>query len=300
MQAKLEQYKIFKAVADTGNISATAKSLYISQSAVSQSVKLLEDSLGVRLFSRSKRGVTLTKDGLTMYEYVAAALSLLESGEAKLSESKNLISGELVIGASNTLTEGYLLPYLGQYHKLYPGVKVKILNGTSKRVMTYLDTGVVDIGFATTNEKPENYESYLCFRTHTAFVASPDYQIDFDKKYSLEEISRMPLILLEKEAGSRRFLEDRFLEEGLRLSPEIELASYELLISLASIGLGVAGITKELSESALKNKIVRELQVKADFPARAVSMLTLKEAAPSMAASKFMELLMTSSKVSGI
>lgn len=300
MQAKLEQYKIFKAVADTGNISATAKSLYISQSAVSQSVKLLEDSLGVRLFSRSKRGVTLTKDGATMYEYVAAALSLLESGEAKLSESKNLISGELVIGASNTLTEGYLLPYLGQYHKLYPGVKVKILNGTSKRVMTYLDTGVVDIGFATTNEKPENYESYLCFRTHTAFVASPDYPIDFDKKYSLEEISRMPLILLEKEAGSRRFLEDRFLEEGLRLSPEIELASYELLISLASIGLGIAGITRELSESALKNKIVRELQVKADFPARAVSMLTLKEAAPSMAASKFMELLMTSSKVAGI
>ena len=291
MQAKLEQYKIFKAVADSGNISSTAKSLYISQSAVSQSVKSLEDSLGVRLFSRSKRGVSLTKDGTTLYEYVSAALSLLESGEARLSESKNLISGELVIGASNTLTEGYLLPYLAQYHKQYPGVRVKILNGTSKRVMTYLDTGVVDIGFATTSEKPENYESYLCFRTHTAFVASPDYPIDFDKEYSLEEISLLPLILLEKEAGSRRFLEDRFLEEGLRLSPEIELASYELLISLASIGLGIAGITRELSEAALANGTVREIKLSADFPTRAVSMLTLKEAAPSMAASKFMELL---------
>lgn len=296
MQAKLEQYKIFKAVADNGNISATAKSLYISQSAVSQSVKLLEDSLGVRLFSRSKKGVSLTKDGATMYEYVAAALSLIESGESKLSESKELLSGELVIGASNTLTEGYLLAYLKEYHRLYPGVRVKILNGTSKRVMTYLDTGVVDIGFATTNEKPESYDSYLCFRTHTAFVASPDYPIDFDREYSLEEIATMPLILLEKEAGSRRFLEDQFLKERLRLAPEIELASYELLISLATIGLGVAGITKELSRSAIDSGVVRELKLACDFPARAVSMLTLKEAAPSMAASKFMDLIKSPAK----
>lgn len=291
MQAKLEHYRIFKAVADNGNISTTAKSLYISQSAVSQSVKILEDSLGVRLFTRSKRGVSLTKDGETMYEFISAALSLIDSGEKKLSESKQLKSGELVIGASNTLTDGYLLPYLKEYHRLYPGVKVKILNGTSKRVMTYLDTGVIDIGFATTNEKPDSYESYLCFRTHTAFVASPDYPIDFDREYSLTELSEMPLILLEKEAGSRRFLEDRFLMDGLRLTPEIELASYELLISLATIGLGVAVITRELSTNALKTGIVKELRLSCDFPTRAVSMLSLKETAPSMAASKFMELI---------
>lgn len=291
MQGKLDHYKIFKAVADNGNISATAKSLYISQSAVSQSIKVLEDSLGVRLFSRSKNGVFLTKDGQTIYEYVSAALSLIDSGEKKLGESKQLKSGELVIGASNTLTDGYLLPYLKEYHRLYPGVKVRILNGTSKRVMTYLDTGVIDIGFATTNEKPDSYESYLCFRTHTAFVAAPFYDIDFDKQYSLEEISQMPLILLEKEAGSRRFLEDRFLKDGLRLTPEIELASYELLISLAQIGLGIAVITRELSSQALHNGSVRELSISCDFPARAVSMLTTKEAAPSMAASKFMDLI---------
>lgn len=291
MQAKLEQYKIFKAVADSGNISATAKQLYISQSAISQSIKILEDSLGVRLFSRSTKGVTLTKDGLTLYEYVSAALSLIESGEAKLNETKELTSGELVIGSSNTLTDGYLLPYLSKYHQLYPGVKVRILNGTSKRVMGYLDTGVVDVAFATTNEKPEGYESYLCFRTHTAFVASPDYPIDMNKVYTLSEIAQMPLILLEKEAGSRRFLENCFLKEGLRLEPEIELASYELLISLAKIGLGVAGITKELSQEAIAEGTVKVLNVKNDLPTRAVSMLTLKGTEPSMAASKFMELI---------
>lgn len=291
MQGKLEHYKVFKAVADAGNISEAAKKMFISQSAVSQSVKLLEESLGVHLFSRSKRGVTLTKDGITLYDYVSAALSLLESGESKLEESKNLVHGEIVIGASNTLTDGYLIPYLQKYHRLYPGVKVRILNGTSKRVMEYLDSSVVDIAFVTTNEKPEGYNSHLCFRTHTAFVAANDYPIDFNRSYSLKEISKLPLILLEKEAGSRRFLEDIFLHEGLRLEPEIELASYELLISLAHIGLGIAGITEELSKDALKSGQVRKLEVNQNIPTRAVSMLTSKATKPSPAAGAFIELI---------
>ena len=232
MQAKLDQYRIFKAVADSGNISSTAKALYLSQSAISQSIKLLEDSLGVRLFSRTSRGVMLTSDGKTLYEYVSQSLALLEAGEARINESKELIKGELTIGASNTLTETYLLKYLNKYHQLYPGIKVRIMNGTSKRVMSYLRNGTVDLAFATTNEKDDTFESYMCFKTHTAFVASADYPLDFNKTYSLAEIASLPLILLEKEAGSRRFLEDFFLKRGIRLEPEIELASYELLISL--------------------------------------------------------------------
>lgn len=291
MQAKLEQYKIFKKVADTGSISEAAKESYISQSAVSQSIKTLEDSLGVKLLSRSKRGVTLTKDGATMYEYVSAGLGMIETGEARLGESKKLTHGELVIGASNTLTENYLLPYLQEYHKRYPGVSVRILNGTSKKVMDYLNNAVVDIAFATTNEKPLDFESFLCFHTHTAFVAAPDYPVDFERVYTLSEVSKMPLILLEREAGSRRFLEDCFLKEGLRLEPEIELASYELLISLSQIGLGVAAITEELSAGDIASGKVRKLSVDATFPSRAVSMLTTKSTEPSMAARKFMDLI---------
>lgn len=291
MKAKLEHYKIFKAVADNGNISTTAKELYLSQSAISQSVRTLEDSLGVKLFSRTPRGVQLTNDGHTLYEYVSGALSLLEAGEVRLNESRELVRGELTIGASNTLTECYLLKYLKQYHRIYPGVKVRILNGTSKRVMSFLNNGTVDIAFATTNERDKRFESYMCFKTHTAFVAASDYPIDFSKTYSLKEISAMPLILLEKEAGSRRFLEDCFLKKGLRLEPEIELASYELLISLAGIGLGIAGITEEFSRDALDKGIVKRLNLSTSLPERAVSMLSPKSGEVSMAARKFMDLI---------
>lgn len=291
MKAKIEHYKIFKAVADNGNISSTAKELYLSQSAISQSVKTLEDSLGVKLFSRTPRGVQLTNDGHTLYEYVSGALSLLETGEVRLNESRELVRGELTIGASNTLTECYLLKYLKQYHRIYPGVKVRILNGTSKRVMSFLNNGTVDIAFATTNERDKRFESYMCFKTHTAFVAAADYPIDFLKTYSLKDISALPLILLEKEAGSRRFLEDCFLKKGLRLEPEIELASYELLISLAGIGLGIAGITEEFSGDALDKGIVKRLNLSTSLPERAVSMLSPKSGEVSMAARKFMDLI---------
>ena len=291
MQAHLEQYKVFKAVADSGNISATAKSLYLSQSAVSQSIKTLESSLGVRLFSRSRRGVTLTNDGRTLYEYVSGALALLEAGENRLNESRELTRGELTIGASNTLTESYLLRYLQEYHRSYPGVRVRILNGTSRRVMNYLHGGTRDLAFVTTDEPVEGFDNRLCLKTHTSFVAAADYPVDFDRAYTLAEISAMPLILLEREAGSRRFLENCFLKEGLRLEPEIELASYELLISLAGIGLGVAGVTEEFSQDALDRGIVRKIKLTEPLPERAVSMLTLKNTGTSMAARKFMELI---------
>ena len=118
MAAKLEQYRIFKEVADTGNISGTAKKLYISQSAVSQSVKLLEEELGVRLFSRTSRGVSLTAEGRLLYDYAAKALALLEAGEERLAQTRELLTGELAIGANDTLTKYYLLPFLQAIKKL--------------------------------------------------------------------------------------------------------------------------------------------------------------------------------------
>lgn len=90
MSVKLELYKVFKEVAEAGNITAAASALFISQSAVSQSIKQLEAELQTRLFARNSRGVTLTPDGKMLYEYVRSAIGLLETGEEKLSQSRHL------------------------------------------------------------------------------------------------------------------------------------------------------------------------------------------------------------------
>ena len=84
MTAKLELYRVFKTVAEAGNISAAAQSLYISQSAISQSIKQLENQLGVRLFLRTPRGVNLTEEGRMLYQYVNRAITTIENGEERL------------------------------------------------------------------------------------------------------------------------------------------------------------------------------------------------------------------------
>ena len=225
MSVKLELYRVFKEVAEVGNITAAAQALYISQSAVSQSIKQLEHDLQTRLFARNSRGVTLTAEGQMLYEYVRSAMGLLETGEEKLSQTRELQMGKLIIGASDTVTSQFLLPYLDSFHKQHPAIHIQIVSGRSHKVLGLLRSGKVDIAFASTPTDTSSLDIHPCFSTHSIFVAGAEYPCDFDHVYSLEEIAAFPLILLERKASSRLFLERYFLQNGLRLNPEIELGA---------------------------------------------------------------------------
>lgn len=291
MAVKLELYRVFKEVAETGNISRAAKNLYLTQSAVSQSVKQLETALQARLFSRSPRGVTLTGEGKMLYEHVRSALGLLATGEDKLSQAQQLQIGSLVIGASETVTSWFLTPFLESFHKTYPGVRLKIVSGRSQKVLSMLKSGAVDIAFASSPSDTVSLHHFPCFRTHSVFVAGREYPCDFDHVYSLAEIAAFPLILLERKASSRLYLEDYFLQGGQTLTPEIELSSRSLLVLLSQIGLGVAGVTQEFVQSALEQGGIRQLKTDFTIPPRSVDMCTLKDVAPSAAATRFMEMV---------
>ena len=290
MAVKLELYRVFKEVAETGNISQAAKNLYISQSAVSQSVKQLETALQARLFARSPRGVALTGEGRMLYQYVRSALGLLATGEDKLSQAQQLLLGTLTIGASDTVTGFFLTKYLESFHRLHPGIRLKIVSGRSAKVLGMLRSGAVDIAFAS-SPSDSALENWPCFATHSVFVAGQDYDCDFDHVYTRQEIAEFPLILLERKASSRVFLEQDFLRSGITLNPEIELSSRQLLVSLARIGLGVAGVTLEFVRDALDAGDIRLLKTDFTIPARSVDMCTLRDVTPTAAASAFMEMV---------
>ena len=290
MAVRLELYRVFLEVAKQGNISAAAQNLFISQSAVSQSVKQLEEQLQVRLFSRSTRGVSLTSEGKLLLEYVSHALGLLQSGEEKIAASRQLLTGELIIGASDTVTKTYLLSRLEAFHKDYPDIRIRILNGTTSMVLDYLHAGQVDIAFASEAPDETVYSVRHCVDTHTIFVAAPDY-LEFDKVYTMEEIAALPLILLERKASSRVYVERYFQEHGVQIHPEIELGSHNLLISLARIGLGVACVTEELSLSGLSRGVIVPLKTDFEIPPRAVTMCTLQGVTPTSAANRFMDFI---------
>ena len=261
---KLELYRVFREVAEAGNISLAAENLYLSQSAVSQSVKQLEQQLGTRLFLRSPRGVTLTEDGRLLFEYVRSAMGLLETGEDKLQQSRTLQAGTLVIGASDTVTSQFLLPHLDTFHRRYPNIHIRIISGRSYKVLGLLRAGRVDIAFASAPGDADDLEHIPCFETHSCFVAA-----------------------LEKKASSRTYLEKYFLQSGVRLTPEIELGARSLLVDLAKIGFGVAGVTREFVQGELAAGEIRELSTAFSIPPRTVDLCMLRNVSPSAATERF-------------
>ena len=291
MSVKLELYRVFKEVAEAGNITAAAQTLFISQSAVSQSIKQLEAELQTRLFARNSRGVTLTADGRMLYEYVRSAMGLLETGEEKLSQSRDLQMGHLTIGASDTVTSQFLLPYLDRFHRQYPAIHIQIISGRSHKVLGLLQSGKVDIAFASTPQEGASLETFPCLATHSIFVAGAEYPCDFDHVYSLEEIARFPLILLERKASSRLYLEKYFLQNGLHLNPEIELGARSLLVDLAAIGFGVAGVTEEFVRRELENGRLRKLRTSFDIPPRSVDLYVLRDVPLTSAAQRFSDFI---------
>ena len=144
MDINYELYKVFYYVAISLSFSDASKQLFISQSAVSQSVKVLEKKLGITLFIRSTKRVQLTPEGETLLRHIEPAMNLIKRGEAQIMEASNLGGGQLRIGASDTICRYYLVPFLNKFHKTYPNVHIKVTNQTSTKCVDLLEMGQVD------------------------------------------------------------------------------------------------------------------------------------------------------------
>ena len=230
-----------------------------------------------------------------LYQYIRSALGLIATGEDKLSQAQQLLVGSLTIGASDTVTSFFLTPYLDAFHRLHPNIRLKIISGRSAKVLSLLKSGAVDIAFAS-SPTDSAISHWPCFTTHTAFVAGSSYPCDFDHVYTRAEIANFPLILLERKASSRLFLEQEFLKNGLSLVPEIELSSRSLLESLARIGLGVAGVTLEFVEESLQRGEIRQLKTDFEIPERSVDLCVLRDVHPTAATTAFMNMVLEDKK----
>ena len=243
MDINHELYKVFYHVAKTLSFSEASKELFISQSAVSQSIKVLEKRLGQKLFIRSTKKVRLTKEGEILFSHVEPAINLISLGETRILEAKSLNGGQLSIGASDTVCRYYLKPFLKEFHGRYPNVHIKVVNGTSLKCVEYLKNGIADLIVVNTPNSALGQVGKIVpvkeFRD--IFVAN---RRAFPKLISgiqsVSELQKYPMMMLDKASTTSEFLHKLFLERHLELIPSIELASNDLLIDLARIGLGIA------------------------------------------------------------
>lgn len=237
-----ELYKIFHAVAKHGSFSAAAAELFVSQSAVSQSIKSLEEKLGQPLFIRTTKSISLTKAGETLFSHVDPALKLISQGQKRITEENTLEGGILHIGASDTICRYFLLPYLHQFHRTYPKVSIKVTNQTSLKCVDLLADGAVDCIITNTPNSrlmPEFITRQIGIFQDT-FIAGMGYKDLMHKELSLSDLQEYPILMLDRQSTTSEFLHALFLEKHLELAPEIELGSNDLLIELAKINLGIA------------------------------------------------------------
>lgn len=288
---KLELYRVFKEVAEEQSISSAAKGLYISQSAVSQSIKQLEQQLGVRLFVRGTRGVALTSEGRTLYEYVHNAISLIENGEEKIAQTKALELGELAIGAPDAIAAGFLPEYLGRFRARYPHVRLRVRGGASPQVVELLRAGKVDLAFVSLPMDHDSLTVRECCRVQDVFVAAPQYPLDFDRTYTPAQLADHPLILPERESNTRTQLDRYLLQNGVQVTPELELGSHDLLLRMAKAGLGLSVVIREFAREPLGSGALREIQVDPPLPRRGVGLCTLRGVTPSAACQRFLDMM---------
>lgn len=291
MNISYDLYKVFYYTAKELSFSSAAHKLYISQSAVSQSIRLLEEKLGCRLFIRSTKQVRLSQEGELLYQHVEKAFNYLDSGVRSVQEIQGLKQGEIRLGSSDTICQHYLLPYLQKFKKEYPQIKIKITNRTSPICEDLLRKGLVDLIIINLKDEYEDLEVKKLKTIHDVFIAGPSFSHLQNQRLGFEDLLHYPLLLLEKNTTTRNYLDALLLSRGIKVQPEIETGSVDLQIMLAKIGLGLAFVSQEYIQEPLEKKEIFIVPLKEEIPARSLGLAVNNKLPLPLAVGKFIELL---------
>lgn len=288
----LEYYKVFYTAARHGSLTVAARELSISQPAVSQTIRLLEEELGAKLFTRVSRGIRLTPEGELLYPYAEQAVKSLEQGEQKLREMLNLDLGEVRIGASDMTLRFYLLPYLETFHERFPSIKVNVTNAPTPATLDLLTEGKIDFGVVSTPfESGENIQVMPVKEIEDVFVAGRRFIAYKNRMLDLQELEHMPIISLEQRTSTRSYM-DRFLSEnGVILQPEFELATSDMIVQFALRNLGVGSVMKEFAREDLDNGKLFELRFNKIIPKRRFCVVTDQKRKLSPAAERVLAII---------
>ncbi len=289
---KIDSYKIFESVARNESISKASEELFISQPAVSQSIKKLEEAIGGELFNRTKFGVRLTSEGKTFYEYIKKGLDYIENGERTFSSLKNLEVGTIRIGASATLTKHILMPYLKAFHKIYPNINIEIVNHLSNTLVTMLKNGLLDLLILNLPmQDSTDLEIHTFTQVQDIFCASPEY-LDTSKTYTLNELKNYKLITQKRPSNTRTFFDIFLKENNLKLTPSIEAVSFNVVCDLTKIGFGYSYSAKEFIQEEVSKGVLKEIKTNVLPKKRDIGLVLYKNTNISFASQKLINIIL--------
>ena len=278
MSVSYEYYKIFYYVGKYKSFSKAAKALNNSQPNITRTMNNLETELGCRLFIRSNKGISLTSEGEKLFLRVQAAHEQLQMGEAEIDSSKNLHNGRISIGFSIGIAEILLhdkiLPVLHDYHLLYPGTHIQIVNNSTPSLVSEVSEGLIDMAVVTafSNSNLNLHETVLN-SFQDILIAGPSFAHLKDKVLALAELVHYPIINLWQGTETFEFYNQFFNIHGLPFEPEVETATTDQVLSFVANDMGIGFISPEFAKVSLEKNEIFQLNLAESIPMRNISLI---------------------------
>ena len=249
----LNSLKIFLVVATSNSFLEASNKLYISQPAISKSINKLEEDLGVSLFYRANKGVTLTSDGEILLKYVNDSRKLLLACERMLSSNNSLDSGSIVIGAQSHIVRNYLLEKINNFRKLFPNVMFRIVDLSTLELIEGLEKHELDfvVDASPINTPYNNLRIQPIYKLDTCFIKSKENNKIYNKITDLED----ECIIMPISRSSLRKNLFKSLENIIDIKPQLEYGTEELIIESVKRNMGVGYVVKGETLKIDKNKL---------------------------------------------
>ena len=272
----LNLYKIFYDVAKCGSISKASNILYISQPAISKSIKKLEEELNVQLFHRGLNGVELTDKGKRLLYFVEKSFNNLLIAERDMIETENLEKGKLSIGMPSNIGSFFLFDKIIDFHKKYPNIEITIITGSTTKLLKLLDSYSVDFIIDTSpiTVNDNNIIIKGLKEVNYCFVAHKDTKIfDYTKITSIKDLEKYPLILPIPGTANRNDLEQLLKTNNINIDNVINIHTSEMIISAIKRDLGIGYVIYDLVEKEIQNNELVTLNIKEQLPTVMINLL---------------------------
>lgn len=265
--------KVFASVAKNQSFTKAANELYISQPAITKHIKLLEDTLGVRLFDRKGNTVLLTPAGTILLRYAHEIFTIYQNIHYELGTLNDQPAGEFRLGASTTIAQYLLSPILASFYEKFPHIKLSLLNGNTEMVENAVLAKEISLGIGE-GKRHHSSLKYVDFTSdELVLVTHATSRFANLSSIDLAELMALPLVLRERGSGSLEVIESALRDRQIKLSAlpvVMHLGSTESIKSFLENSnsvafLSVRAVQKEMQRGDLKRININKFQILRKF-----------------------------------
>ena len=258
-------YKVFYDVCKYGSFSKTAEFTYTTQSAISKSIKKLEDDLETQLFYRNSSGIELTDKGRELYKYVEEAFNNLLAAERNLVETENLERGTLKIGLPSHIASFFFFDKIIDFHNKYPNIEMTLISGSTGQLLELIDKHEIDLIIDTAPINTNNMDLTVIdlLTVKYGFICRKENYDKYKNIKSIKDLENVPLVLPNKGTTNRKKLDSLFIKNNVTPKKVINIHTSEVILNAVNHDLGIGYLISDIVKNDDNYKFI---DIKEELP----------------------------------